>query len=176
MTSKIEHFLVVSVAPSQATIQFKLNGRPVSVQVDPERSLLWVLRTELHLTGTKYGCGEGYCGACTVLVNDKAVLACQVSIAEVQGKGVTTIEGLAQGESLHPLQKSFVRHDAIQCGYCTPGMVMQAVDLLKENPHPSRDEIVAAMDGHFCRCGSHERIIQAIKAAAAEMAQGGGHD
>lgn len=154
-------------------IRFVLNGRSVSVPGDPERSLLWVLRTDFNLTGSKYGCGEGYCGACTVLLNDRAVPSCQVSMKEVEGGRVTTIEGLADGESLHPVQAAFIRHDALQCGYCTPGMVLQSVDLLQQNKTPTREQIVSALEGHLCRCGSHDRIVQAVQSAAETMAKGG---
>jgi len=159
-----------------SVIRFVLNGRPVSVPGDPERSLLWVLRTDFNLTGSKYGCGEGYCGACTVLLNDRAVPSCQVSMKEVDGGRVTTIEGLSDGESLHPVQAAFIQHDALQCGYCTPGMVLQSVDLLQQNKTPSREQIISALEGHLCRCGSHERIVQAIHSAAETMAKGGRHE
>lgn len=159
-----------------SVIRFVLNGRSVSVPAEPERSLLWVLRTDFNLTGSKYGCGEGYCGACTVLLNDRAVPSCQVSMKEVEGGRVTTIEGLGEGESLHPLQAAFIQHDALQCGYCTPGMVLQSVDLLQQNKTPTREQIVSALEGHLCRCGSYERIVQAVQSAAATMAKGGRHE
>jgi len=154
------------------TLRFTLNGRPIELAVDPERTLLWVLRTELGLTGTKYGCGQGLCGACTVLVNRKAVRSCALSVQEVAGTEVITIEGLAAPGTLHPLQRAFIEHDALQCGYCTPGMILEAYSLLLQNPQPSREEIVEAMEGHLCRCGSYLRIIQAIQAAAREMSGG----
>lgn len=150
-------------------VQFKLNGKSVALDVEPDQTLLWVIRTELGLTGTKYGCGEGYCGACTVLIDNAAVRSCATKIGEVAGKSVVTIEGLANGEELHPVQKAFVEHDALQCGYCTPGMIMNAVGLLNENPNPSRDEIVWGMEDNLCRCGAHNRIIDAIQTAAVEM-------
>jgi aerobic-type carbon monoxide dehydrogenase small subunit (CoxS/CutS family) len=153
-------------------IQFKLNGKRITIRVDGERFLLTVLRKELGLTGTKYGCGEGYCGACTVLVNNKAVRSCQTCMEEVKGKEVITIEGLGMGKDLHPLQKAFVKHDAIQCGFCTPGMILTAYSLLKENPMPSESEIIHAMDDNLCRCGSYKRIIQAIQTAAKEVRGG----
>ena len=143
-------------------IQFKLNGRPVQVITDASRKLLWVLRTDLGLTGTKYGCGENYCGACTVLVNQEAVRSCQTTLKDVHGKEVITIEGVAKDGTLHPLQKAFAEHDALQCGYCTPGMIMNAYALLLKNPHPSKSEIISTMDDNLCRCGAHQRIIQAI--------------
>jgi carbon-monoxide dehydrogenase small subunit len=150
-------------------IQFELNGKPVTLEVEPDRKLLWVIRTELGLTGTKYGCGEGYCGACTVLINNEATRSCATSIGEVAGKKVTTIEGLAKGEVLHPVQKAFVEHDALQCGYCTPGMIMNAVGFLNQNPNPTKDDIVWGMEDNLCRCGAHNRIVDAISTAAAEM-------
>ncbi len=155
------------------TIQFTLNGSSVKLTADSDRMLLWVLRTDLGLTGTKYGCGESYCGACTVLVDDVAVRSCSTPLKYVQDKEVVTIEGLSGNGKLHPLQKAFMNHDALQCGYCTPGMIMNAYSLLKKHPHPSDAEIVANMDDNFCRCGAHPRIMQAIHAAAKEM--GGGN-
>lgn len=145
-------------------IQFILNGKPVVLAVDGQRSLLWVLRTNLGLTGTKYGCGEGYCGACTVLVEDEAVRSCQLLVQDVTNKHVVTIEGLRTNFELHPLQRAFIEHDAMQCGFCTPGMIITAVGFLKKNPHPTRQEIIAAMDDNLCRCGSHQRILAAIEA------------
>jgi len=150
-------------------IGFKLNGKAVSLQVDPSRTLLWVLRDDLGLTGTKYGCGEGFCGACTVLLGRKAVRSCSLEVKDVAGKEVTTIEGLAKNGKLHPLQKAFVDHDALQCGYCTPGMIMNAYSLLLNTPRPSRRQIIDQMDGNLCRCGAHKRIVEAIQAAAKEM-------
>jgi aerobic-type carbon monoxide dehydrogenase small subunit (CoxS/CutS family) len=154
------------------SIRFNLNGKPVTLSVDPERMLLWVLRTNLKLTGAKYGCGEGYCGACTVLVNEKAERSCQLPIKDVIGKEVITIEGLASGEILHPLQKAFMAHDALQCGFCTPGMILNAYVLLKENPKPSYAEIIDGMEDNLCRCGAHKRIVQGIQTAAEEMKGG----
>lgn len=151
------------------TIQFTLNGKPATVTVDGNRKLLWVLRTDLGLTGTKYGCGESFCGACTVLINGEAVRSCQILIKNVRGKVVTTIEGLASGDRLHPVQKAFMDHDAMQCGYCTPGMIMQAVALLNKHPKPTQSDILTGMDDNLCRCGAHNRIVQAIQAAAKEM-------
>ncbi|HSR11181.1 MAG TPA: (2Fe-2S)-binding protein [Thermodesulfobacteriota bacterium] len=150
-------------------IEFRLNGRPVRLDVDGERKLLWVLRTDFALTGTKYGCGRGLCGACTVLVGDEAQRSCQVAVREVRGKEVVTIEGLAAGESLHPLQKAFLEHDAMQCGFCTPGMILNAYAALKKKPDLSDAEITQAMEGNLCRCGAHPRIVQAIRSAAREM-------
>ena len=153
-------------------IQFKLNDKALRLTVDSERMLLWVLRTDLGLTGSKYGCGEGFCGACTVLINKKAVRSCQLPVKDVKGKEVMTIEGLAKNGELHPLQKAFIKHNAMQCGYCTSGMILNAYALLLEKPQPSREEIIQGMDDNFCRCGSHTRIIQAIQDAALEMKGG----
>ena len=151
------------------TINFKLNGKPVSLDVDGGRKLLWVLRTDLGLTGTKYGCGESYCGSCTVIVNDNPVRSCQTDIQDVQDKDVITIEGIIKGDKLHPIQKAFAEHDALQCGYCTPGMIMSAYALLKKNPKPSLQEIKAGLEDNLCRCGAHKRIISAVQSAANEM-------
>jgi aerobic-type carbon monoxide dehydrogenase small subunit (CoxS/CutS family) len=160
----------------EQTIRFTLNGKPVSLPADGDRMLLWVLRTDLELTGTKYGCGEGYCGSCTVLVDGEAVRSCRTPIKDVDGKRVTTIEGLAAGTTLHPVQKAFVTHDALQCGYCTPGMIMTAVDFLKKHPHPTAEEIAGGMEDNLCRCGAHKRIIEAVQTAAKEMEGGSRHD
>jgi aerobic-type carbon monoxide dehydrogenase small subunit (CoxS/CutS family) len=151
------------------TINFKLNGKPVTLDADGGRKLLWVLRTDLGLTGTKYGCGESYCGACTVIVNNDAVRSCQISVEDVQDKDVITIEGLIKGDKLHPLQKAFAEHDALQCGYCTPGMIMSAYSLLKKNSSPSVREIKAGLEDNLCRCGAYKRIISAVQTASAEM-------
>ncbi len=153
-------------------VQFKLNGKPVKLTVDSDRLLLWVLRTDLGLTGTKYGCGESFCGACTVLVNHEAVRSCQTAVKDVKGKEVVTIEGLAVNNKLHPLQKAFVEHDALQCGYCTPGMIMNAYSFLRKNPNPTEPEIIKNMNDNLCRCGAHNRIVKAIKSAAKEMKGG----
>ncbi len=150
-------------------VQFELNGKKVEVQLDKNETLLWVLRTRFNLTGTKYGCGEGYCGACTVLMDDEPVRSCGITMEDVAGKKVVTIEGLANGDKLHPVQQAFVEHDALQCGYCTPGMIMNAVGLLKKNPKPTRQEIIEGMEDNLCRCGAHTRIIQAIEAASETM-------
>jgi aerobic-type carbon monoxide dehydrogenase small subunit (CoxS/CutS family) len=150
-------------------VRFTLNGKPTSVTVDSNRKLLWVLRSDLGLTGTKYGCGQSHCGACTVLVDDKPVRSCQLATDQVGGKAVVTIEGLGSNGTLHPLQKAFMEHDALQCGFCTPGMIMNAYGLLKKNPRPSHDEIVEGMEDNLCRCGAHKRIVEAIQAATAEM-------
>jgi len=153
-------------------VQFVLNGKPTALAVDGDRMLLWVLRSDLGVTGTKYGCGEGQCGACTVLVDDVAVRSCVTPVKRVQGKSVMTIEGLVQNGNLHPLQKAFMENDALQCGFCTPGMILTAYSLLRRNPRPSEAEIREAMEGNLCRCGAHKRIIEAIQAAAKEMGRG----
>jgi aerobic-type carbon monoxide dehydrogenase small subunit (CoxS/CutS family) len=150
-------------------IQFKLNGETVRLKVDGERMLLWVLRTDLGLTGTKYGCGEEQCGACTVLVNGEAILSCQMPVKQVAGKEVVTIEGFGRSGGLHPLQKAFVEHDALQCGFCTPGMILKAHSLLLKTPQPTREQIIQVMDQNLCRCGSYPRVIQAIEAASKKM-------
>ncbi len=153
-------------------ISFTLNGKPVTLEVDGDRDLLWVLRTDLRLTGTKYGCGEGVCGACTVLVDNEAMPSCQMKIKDIAGSEVVTIEGLEKDGVLHPLQKAFVDHDALQCGFCTPGMIMKAHGILNENPDAERNEIVEGMEGNLCRCGAHPRIIDAIETAAKDMKRG----
>ena len=153
-------------------IYFKLNDKPVNVTVDGERMLLWVLRTNLGVTGPKYGCGAGLCGACTVLVDNEVVLSCQTPVKEVKEREVLTIEGLAKNGRLHPLQKAFMKHDALQCGFCTPGMILKAHSLLSKNPRPSPEEIIEGMDGNLCRCGAHVRIVEAIETAAQEMRGG----
>lgn len=154
-------------------IRFKVNGKPMSLSVDTDRMLLWILRPELGLTGTKYGCGEGFCGACTVLVNNEAVRSCQFPVKNVRGKVITTIEGLAANGKLHPLQEAFIKHNAMQCGFCTSGMILEAYSLLRKKPKPTREEIIQGMEDHFCRCSSYTRIIQAIQTAAQEMSKGG---
>jgi len=149
-------------------IDFKLNDRPISLTVDGDRMLLWVLRTDLGLTGTKFGCGVSLCGACTVLVDNEPVRSCQFAMKDINGKEVITIEGLARNGNLHPLQKAFMSHDAMQCGFCTPGMILNAYSLLLKNPNPTQQEIIESMEGNLCRCGSYGRIIQAIQTAARE--------
>jgi carbon-monoxide dehydrogenase small subunit len=146
-------------------VSFTLNGKPVRVTVDDERMLLWVLRNDLGLTGTKYGCGEALCGACTVIVNNEAVRSCVTPVKDVAGKRVLTIEGLGANGTLHPLQDAFLKHHAFQCGYCTPGMILTAYALLAKKPKPTRAEIVQHMDDNLCRCGSHVRILDAIEDA-----------
>ncbi|UCC40195.1 MAG: (2Fe-2S)-binding protein [Candidatus Aminicenantes bacterium] len=148
---------------------FKLNGKDMRVASSPDRVLLWVLRSDLEHTGAKYSCGEGFCGACTVIVNNEAVLSCQYPIQNVNGKEVITIEGLQKNGDLHPLQTAFMQHNALQCGFCTPGMILGAYSLLLKNPQPSYREIVEDMEIYLCRCGSYNRIIQAIQTAAQAM-------
>lgn len=148
------------------TIQFKLNGQNKELILERERSLLWVIRIDFEMTGTKYGCGLGNCGACTVLVNKKPVRSCMVTADYVDGKDVLTIEGLRKNGELNPVQKAFIEHESLQCGFCTPGMIMNATGLLYENPEPSKGEIIEVMDENLCRCGSYGRIIDAIQSAS----------
>lgn len=150
-------------------IKFELNGREVEIPLDPSQSLLWALRTVFNLTGTKYGCGMGYCGSCTVLMDGEPVRSCGIYMEDVAGHKITTIEGLAEGEQLHPLQQAFIDHDALQCGYCTPGMIMNAAGLLLRNASPTREQIIDGMEDNLCRCGAHTRIIDAIEEAAQKM-------
>lgn len=154
------------------TITFKLNGIEKKLTLERERSLLWVIRTDYALTGTKYGCGMGHCGACTVLVNKKPVRACMVTADFVDGRNVVTIEGLRKNGELNPVQKAFIEHESLQCGFCTPGMIMNATGLLYENPEPSRAEIVEVMDENLCRCGSYGRIVDAIQSASKSIKGG----
>ena len=147
-------------------IKLTVNGFNYDIAVKVGTTLLDVLRHELHLTGTKEGCGLGDCGACTVLLEGKPVNSCLILGLEVDGKHVTTIEGLASGEKLHPIQKAFVEKGAIQCGYCTPGMILAAAGLLNSNPEPTEEEIIAALDDNYCRCGAHVRIVRAVRTAA----------
>lgn len=153
----------------QETITFQLNGKTAELKTDPSRTLLWVLRNHFSLTGTKYGCGSGFCGACTVIIDKEAVRSCTVPVSDVAGKNVITIEGLASNGNLHPVQQAFVDNDALQCGYCTPGMIMNAVALLIKNPHPSKEQIITGMEENFCRCGAHIRIIKAVESAATKI-------
>jgi aerobic-type carbon monoxide dehydrogenase small subunit (CoxS/CutS family) len=155
------------------TLHLQVNGAAVSVDADEETTLLRVLRETLGLTGSKYGCGEGECGACTVLVDGEAVRACTTSVGSVLGKQVLTIEGLEQDGQLHPLQQAFLDVGAFQCGYCTAGMIMSGLALLNSCPDPSEKQIVAAMDGNICRCGGYRRIVRAIRQAATEMQTSG---
>ena len=148
------------------SIRLTVNGKPYTVDADPQTSLLSVLREQLDLTGSKYGCGEGQCGACTVLIDGKAQRSCVTKVGAVSQKQITTIEGLATGEQLHPVQEAFLEAGAMQCGYCTSGMIMSAVALLQRNPAPKESEIIDFMDGNVCRCGTYPRIVSAIQRAA----------
>ncbi|MCH7792888.1 MAG: (2Fe-2S)-binding protein [Chloroflexi bacterium] len=147
-------------------MRLTVNDESHEVTVDAERTLLSVLRHELGLTGTKYGCGEGNCGACTVLIDGEATRSCITPVTSASGREVRTIEGLANGDELHPVQEAFVEHTAFQCAYCTPGFIMSSVALLDRNPAPDEDQIRAALSGHICRCGAYVRIIRAVKSAA----------
>lgn len=149
-----------------ATIRLTVNGKSYAVDADPQTSLLSALREQLDLTGSKYGCGEGQCGACTVLIDRKAQRSCVTKVVSVSSKQITTIEGLADGERLHPVQEAFLEAGAMQCGYCTSGMIMSAVALLQRNPSPNESDIVNFMDGNVCRCGTYPRIVSAIQKAA----------
>jgi aerobic-type carbon monoxide dehydrogenase small subunit (CoxS/CutS family) len=147
-------------------LELQVNGTKRRVEVDGERFLLNVLRDDLDLTGAKYGCGEGQCGACTVLVDGRAARSCLTQVASVEGKQITTIEGLERNGRLHPLQEAFLDQDAMQCGYCTAGMIMSGVGLLKKTPNPNEPEIQRAMEGNICRCGTYHRVVAAIRQAA----------
>ena len=153
----------------EETIKFQLNGKKTEATIDPTQTLLWVLRNHFGLTGTKFGCGMGFCGSCTVLIDNEPVRSCQLSVGDAAGKNIVTVEGLAANGKLHPVQKAFVEHDALQCGFCTPGMIMNAYGLLLKNPHPTRAQIVDGMEDNLCRCGAHTRIIEAIESASKAM-------
>jgi carbon-monoxide dehydrogenase small subunit len=156
----------------EETIKFKLNGKQTEAQIDPAQTLLWALGNHFGLTGTKFGCGMGFCGACTVLINNEPVRSCQLAVADVAGKSVITVEGLAANGKLHPVQKAFVEHDALQCGFCTPGMIMNATGLLIKNPSPSVQQIREGMENNLCRCGAHMRIVEAVQTASNELKGG----
>jgi aerobic-type carbon monoxide dehydrogenase small subunit (CoxS/CutS family) len=147
-------------------LRLQVNGRPLSLDTEDDRALLWVLRTDLALTGTKYGCGAGICGSCTVVANGNAIRSCQTTLKDVEGQEITTIEGLGRNGELNPLQRAFLEHGGFQCGYCTSGMIMNAHALLLKSPQPSRQAILDGMDDNLCRCGAHPRILAAIEAAA----------
>ena len=153
-------------------IRFTLNGKKTEITTEPNQTLLWVLRNQLGLTGTKYGCGTGFCGACTVLINKEPSRSCSLPVSDVAGKDVITIEGLARGGKLHPVQQAFVDHDALQCGYCTPGMILTAAGMLMKNPSPTRQQIIDGLEDNLCRCGAHTRIIDAVETAARQMKGG----
>ncbi len=156
----------------EETIKFQLNGKETEASIDPTQTLLWVLRNHFGLTGTKFGCGMGFCGACTVLIDNEPVRSCQLSVGDVAGKKVVTIEGLAVNGKLHPVQKAFVEHDALQCGFCTSGMIMNATGLLLKNPSPSTQQIKEGMENNLCRCAAHMRIVNAVETASKEMKGG----
>ena len=154
-------------APSSERIRtLNINGKDVAVDAAADEKLLWVLRDDLDLTGTKYGCGEGQCGSCTVLVDGSAVKSCLTPLRAVAGKRITTIEGLETNGKLHPVQQAFLDTQAFQCGYCTPGMIMAAAGLLRKNSNPSESEIKESMNGNICRCGTYPRIVAAVRKAA----------
>jgi aerobic-type carbon monoxide dehydrogenase small subunit (CoxS/CutS family) len=153
-------------------ISFNLNGKKTEITTETGQTLLWVLRNQLGLTGTKFGCGSGFCGACTVLINREPTRSCMIPVSDISGKDVITIEGLARNGKLHPLQKAFIDHDALQCGYCTTGMIMSAAGMVMKNPAVTRQEIIAGLEENLCRCGAHNRIIDAVETAAKEMKGG----
>jgi aerobic carbon-monoxide dehydrogenase small subunit len=153
------------------SLQFTVNGRSEKVSIPAHRTLLEMLREDLHLTGAKEGCGNGECGACTVIVDGRVMNACLVLAAEVDGKSVLTIEGLKNGEQLHPVQQAFVEHSGMQCGFCTPGFLLSAKTLLDSNPHPTREEIKEALLGNFCRCTGYTKIVESVEAAARAMGE-----
>nr|WP_302650630.1 (2Fe-2S)-binding protein [uncultured Agathobaculum sp.] len=159
----------MSVLDNKIVVSFEVNGRPVELLVAPNRTLLEVLREDLGLTGVKHGCDDSNCGVCTVIMDGKAVKSCSILIGQAEGTKVTTIEGLEGENGLHPLQKAFIEHFAIQCGYCTPGMILSAKALLDENPHATEDEIREALHGNLCRCTGYKKIIEAVEAARDEM-------
>jgi aerobic carbon-monoxide dehydrogenase small subunit len=150
----------------EKTITFTVNGQAKTVTTDPSRSLLEVLREELQLTGTKGGCGEGRCGACTVLVGGRSTRSCTTPVGDVDKASIETIEGLATGDQLHPVQEAFLAEGAMQCGYCTPGMIMGVVGILKEKPNPSEADLLTRMEGHICRCCGYPKLLKAVKRAA----------
>lgn len=152
-----------------ASYSLRINGRTEQVEGEPDDSLLSVLRNDLDLTGSKFGCGEGYCGACTVLVDNQATRSCMTRLGAVGGASITTIEGLASGDRLHPVQEAFLEAEAFQCGYCTPGMVMATVGLLRTHSNPSPEDIARMMERNVCRCGAYRRIVEAVQLAAARM-------
>lgn len=161
--------------PTSVPVTLKIDGRVVKALIEPRRTLLSVLRGELGLTGSKRGCGRGQCGACTVIIDGETAYACLTLAIDCEGREIRTVDGLAAGERLHPVQEAFVAHDAYQCGFCTPGQVMSAVALLEHNPHPSEDEIRHEMAGNLCRCGAYPNIIRAI-VTAAEKGEGHADD
>lgn len=153
----------------EETIRFKLNNKETELVADPSQLLLWVLRNHFGLTGTKFGCGIGFCGACTVLIDNEPVRSCTLPVSEVAGKSVVTIEGLETDGKLHPVQQAFIDHDALQCGFCTPGMILTAVAMLEKNPGATREEIISGLEDNLCRCGAHMHIIEAVEDAGKVM-------
>jgi aerobic-type carbon monoxide dehydrogenase small subunit (CoxS/CutS family) len=153
-------------------IRFTLNGKKTEITTEPNQTLLWVLRNQLGLTGTKYGCGTGFCGACTVLIDREPSRSCTLPVSDIAGKNVITIEGLGRNGKLHPVQQAFIDHDALQCGYCTPGMIMTAAGMLLKNPSLTRQQIIDGLENNLCRCGAHTRIIDAVETAAKELKGG----
>ncbi len=153
-------------------ISFRLNGKETEIVTDPGLTLLWVLRNQLGLTGTKYGCGTGFCGACTVLIDREPSRSCMLPVGDIAGKDVITIEGLGLNGDLHPVQKAFIEHDALQCGFCTPGMIMTSAAMLMKNPDLTHQDIIDGLEDNLCRCGAHVRIISAVESAAKEMKGG----
>jgi len=167
--------LVYHIAPrmaATASIKLRVNERDVELSTEPDRSLLEVLREDLTLTGTKYGCGEGACGACSVLIDGQRVFSCSTPVSQVAGKSITTIEGLSSGDTLHPVQQAFLDAGAFQCGYCTPGMILTTIALLGGKPSPTDDEICTGMNGNLCRCCGYANIKDAVKRAAAAASVG----
>ena len=152
-----------------ATITFTVNGQIRTITTEPKRALLDVLREDLHLTGTKFGCGAAQCGACSVLIDGKRAFSCSTPVSEVEGKSVLTIEGLAKGDTLHPVQEAFLAEGAFQCGYCSPGMILTTVALLNQTPNPTDAQIVTALDGNLCRCCGHAKIFRAVRRAAGQV-------
>ena len=150
-------------------ISFVLNGKATRLTVEEDRPLLWVLRNDLGLTGTKFGCGQAHCGACTVVIGKDAVRSCSIPVKAVAGEQVLTIEGLGSAKQLHPVQQAFLKHHALQCGYCTPGMILSAYALLQRTPQPSRAQVLESLEGNLCRCGAHTRILDAVEDAAVLM-------
>jgi aerobic-type carbon monoxide dehydrogenase small subunit (CoxS/CutS family) len=155
------------------TIELEINGKRYPVHYSPDTPLLYVLRDELGLTGTKYGCGEGMCGACTVLIGGTARRSCQIPVSAATGKPITTIEGLEKNGALHPVQQAFLDEGAFQCAYCTSGMIMSSVSLLQANHNPTQEQIVQSLQGNLCRCGTHPRILAAVRKAASKMQERG---
>jgi xanthine dehydrogenase YagT iron-sulfur-binding subunit len=157
------------LGPEVARVELHINGKPVEVRIDPATTLVEVLRDTLGLTGTKIGCDRGACSACTVWVDGEVISSCMAFALDVRGKQIVTIEGLGMGEALHPVQQAFIEHDALQCGFCTPGMVMSCARLVDRNPHCTLEDVKQAVSGHLCRCGTYPNIFKATLAAAAAI-------